>query len=50
LKVLGYFGIDGGILIFPGDWQRAVVVASTIPFVASLAWRSGRNARAEAHD
>ena len=24
---------------FSGDWQRAVVAASTIPFAASLAWR-----------
>lgn len=34
---------------FSGDWQRAVVVASAVPFVASLAWPNGRNARTE-HD
>jgi hypothetical protein len=27
---------------FSGDWQRAVVVASGLPFVASLVWRSTR--------
>lgn len=27
---------------FSGDWQRAVVVASALPFVASLVWRSAR--------
>lgn len=25
-----------------GDWQRALVVASALPFVASLAWRNVR--------
>lgn len=35
---------------FPGDWQRAVVLASAIPFVASLAWRNARNARTEHND
>ena len=28
---------------FSGDWQRAVVVASAVPFVASLVWPNGRN-------
>ena len=32
---------------FSGDWQRAVVVASAVPFVASLAWPNGRNVRTE---
>jgi hypothetical protein len=32
---------------FSGDWQRTLVVASTVPFVASLAWR---NARTEQDD
>ena len=27
---------------FSGDWQRALVVASAVPFVASLAWRNAR--------
>lgn len=27
---------------FSGDWQRAVVVASALPFVGSLVWRSAR--------
>jgi hypothetical protein len=30
---------------FSGDWQRAVVVASAVPFVASLLWPNGRNRR-----
>jgi len=25
---------------FSGDWQRALLVASAAPFVASLAWRN----------
>jgi hypothetical protein len=25
---------------FSGDWQRAVAVASAVPFIASLAWRN----------
>jgi 4-hydroxybenzoate polyprenyltransferase len=29
---------------FSGNWQRALVVASAIPFVASLAWRDLRAA------
>ena len=29
---------------FSGDWHRAVVVASAVPFVASLAWRNVRRA------
>ena len=33
-----------------GDWQRAVVVASAVPFVVSLAWPNGRNARTESND
>jgi hypothetical protein len=27
---------------FSADWQRALVAASAVPFVASLGWRSGR--------
>lgn len=27
-----------------GDWPRALVVTSAVPFVASLAWRNGRPA------
>ncbi len=29
---------------FSGDWQRAVLVTSTVPFVASLGWRRVRRA------
>ena len=32
---------------FSGDWQRAVVAASAVLFVASLAWPTGRIARTE---
>ena len=27
------------VFVFSGNWQRALVVASAIPFIASLAWR-----------
>ena len=27
---------------FSGDWQRAAVAASAVPFVAALAWRNSR--------
>ena len=27
------------VFAFSGQWQRALLVASTFPFVASLAWR-----------
>lgn len=30
---------------FSGGWQRAVVVASAVPFVASLVWPNGKNRR-----
>jgi hypothetical protein len=30
-----------------GDWQRALVAVSTVPFVASLAWRNMKNVRTE---
>jgi hypothetical protein len=30
------------ILSFSGDWQRALMVASTIPFIVSLGWRNVR--------
>jgi len=30
------------VFSFSGDWQRAVVVASAVPFVTSLAWRNVR--------
>ncbi len=30
---------------FFGDWQRALVLASTMPFVAALAWGPARSAR-----
>jgi uncharacterized membrane protein YoaK (UPF0700 family) len=35
---------------FSGDWQRAVVVASAVPFFVSLVWPNGRNARTEPND
>ena len=35
---------------FSGDWQRAVVVASAVPFIASLVWPNGRNRRTESND
>ena len=34
---------------FSGDWQRAVVGASTVPFIASLIWPNGRNRRTESN-
>ena len=34
---------------FSGGWQRAVVVASAVPFVASLVWPNGRNRRMESN-
>jgi hypothetical protein len=37
------------LLEFSGGWQRAVVVASAVPFVASLVWPNGRNRRMESH-
>jgi 4-hydroxybenzoate polyprenyltransferase len=30
------------VFSFSGDWQRALVVASSVPFVASLAWGNVR--------
>ena len=30
------------VFSFAGDWQRALVVASAVPFVASLAWGNVR--------
>jgi len=35
---------------FSGDWQRAVVAASAVLFVASLAWPTRRIARTEHND
>lgn len=35
------------VFSFSGDWQRALVVTSAVPFVATLAWR---NARTEHND
>jgi hypothetical protein len=35
---------------FSGDWQRAVVVASAVPFMVLLAWPNRRNARTESND
>ena len=30
------------VLSFTGDWQRGVVLASAVPFVVSLGWRTAR--------
>jgi hypothetical protein len=30
------------VFSFSGDWQRALLVASGVPFVVSLAWRNVR--------
>jgi len=30
------------VFSFSGDWQRVLVVVSTLPFVASLSWRNER--------
>ena len=35
---------------FSGGWQRAVVLASAVPFVVSIAWRNGRDARTKSND
>ena len=37
--------------VFPlaGNWQRAIVVVSSVPFLASLAWPDGRNVRTESN-
>ena len=35
---------------FSGDWQRALVGASAVPFIASLVWPNGRNRRTESND
>ena len=35
---------------FSGDWQRAAVAASAVPFIASLVWPHGRNRRVESND
>ena len=32
------------VFSFSGDWQRALLLASTLPFVASLAWLNVRRA------
>jgi hypothetical protein len=32
---------------FSGGWQSAAVVASAVPFLASLVWRNSRNTRTE---
>jgi len=35
---------------FSGDWHRALVGASVVPFIASLVWPNGRNKRVESND
>jgi hypothetical protein len=35
---------------FSGDWHRAFVRASVVPFIASLVWPNGRNKRVESND
>jgi uncharacterized membrane protein YccC len=34
---------------FSGDWQRVVVAASAVPFVASLVWPNTRKRRTESN-
>jgi len=38
------------VFSFSGDWHRALVGASVVPFIASLIWPNGRNRRAESND
>ncbi len=35
---------------FSGDWQRAFVGASVVPFIASLVWPNGRTRRVASND
>jgi hypothetical protein len=35
---------------FSGDWERVLVAASAIPFIASLVWPNARNRRTESND
>jgi hypothetical protein len=35
---------------FSGDWHRAFVGASVVPFIVSLVWPNGRNKRVESND
>jgi hypothetical protein len=35
---------------FSGDWHRALVGASVVPFIASLVWPNTRNMRVESND
>ena len=37
------------VLEFSGGWQRALVVASAVPFVASLVWPNAKNRRVESN-
>jgi hypothetical protein len=37
------------VFSFSGDWQRAVVGASTVPFIASVVWPNGRKRRTESN-
>jgi hypothetical protein len=38
------------VFSFSGDWHRALVAASVVPFIASLVWPNGRNKRVESND
>jgi hypothetical protein len=45
---LGYNPV-AAMFSFSGDWQRAVVGASTVPFIASLVWPNARKRRMESN-
>jgi len=38
------------VFSFSGDWHRALVGASVVPFIASLVWPNGRNKRVESNE
>jgi uncharacterized membrane protein YccC len=38
------------VFSFSGDWQRAAVAASAVPFIASLVWPNGWARRLEPND
>ena len=41
------YNLVAPVFSFSGDWQRALVVASTVPFIASLVWPNVRVAHNE---
>ena len=36
------FGAPASAFRFSGTWERAVIAASAIPFIAPLVWRNGK--------